>query len=141
MPIEYEYDPNLNIVNCRPYGNVSVVEICEYFKELEKDEARIGFVEIVRFENIENFLFSSSEAKRIVEWYADLKQKKNIRATVLVCDTNLQFEIARMLKTLHDIQIPENYIFIARNEKEAEKFFNIVFSYPRTKRKIIAAEV
>ena len=139
MPIEYEYDQNLNIVNSRPYGDVSVLEICDYFKALEKDEVKIGFVEIVRFENIKNLLFSSNEAKRIVELYAELKQKKNIRATVLVGDTNLQYEIARMFKSLHDIKIPESYLFIARNEKEAEKFINIVCDIPCTKETIKTA--
>ena len=139
MPIEYEYEPNLNIVNCRPCGDVSLLEICDYFKELENNEIRIGFVEIVRFENIENFLFSSSEAQRIVQLYAKLKQKKNIKATVLVGDTNLQYEIARMFKSLHDIKIPESYLFIARNEKEAEKFINIVCDIPCTKETIKTA--
>ena len=56
-------------------------------------------------------------------------------------DTNLQYEIARMLKSLHDIEFPDSYVFIASNEKEAEKFINIVCDFPRTKQKAKAVEI
>ena len=63
MPIKYKYDSNLNIAHAHPYGELSIVEIDTYFNEVLNDsEMKTGFVEVVQFENVENFLFSSNEA-------------------------------------------------------------------------------
>ena len=140
MPIEYEYDPVLNIVYCRPYGELSPLEIGDYFKKIvSDDEIKIGFVEVVRFKDVKNLFFSLNDAKHIIELYSELKVKKKIRTTIIIGESNSQFEIARMFKNLHDMYYPKGYAFIARNEEEAYKFINILCDAPPTKQTIKTA--
>ena len=129
MPIKYEYDPNLNIVHCRPYGEVSTLEVTDHIKEISiADEVRTGFLEIIHLEDVEDFHFSLKEAEYITKLYNALKENIEISSTIFIGENNLHFEIARMFKYLHDIHYPEGYVFIARNEEEADKFIKIVIS-------------
>ena len=122
MPVNYEYDPNLNIVQTRPYGELSTLEVGAYFKEvLNNGEVRTEFVEVVNFENVENFLFSSDEASTITRLYKELKDSKKVRATVFICMADMHFGIARMMQILFEINIPEHAVYAVRNEEEADK--------------------
>ena len=123
MPIKYEYDPNLNIVYCRPCGELSSIEIGDYFKKiLDDDEIKIGFIEIVHFKHVENYLLSSNNTEHNIKLYNELKKIKKLRATIAIGGSDKHFEIARMFKILHDFFYPKDYFFIARNEEEADKF-------------------
>ncbi len=129
MPVKYEYDQNSNIVHTRPYGELSTSEMKVYFKELiNDDEIKTGFVEVVHFENVENFLFSSNEASSIFELYNKLKENKRLRATVYIGERDIHFGVARMLETLHEINNQKDDVFVLRNEVEADKIFNNIFS-------------
>ncbi len=122
MPIKYEYDPNLNIVRCRPYGEISTLEVGIYFKEILNDDGvRTDFVEVVHFENVTNFLFSSDEASTITNAYNELKDEKKVRATVFIGMADLHFGVARMMQTLFEINDPEHVVHVVRNEEEADR--------------------
>ena len=74
MPIEYEYDKKRNIVHACPFGEVSVSEIETYFKKLSSDgQIADGFVEVVHFEKVDNFMFSSDQASSIARVFDELK--------------------------------------------------------------------
>ncbi len=45
-----------------------------------------------------------------------------------IAESDIQFGIARMFKTFHDMHYPEGYAFIARNEEEADKLIKITIS-------------
>ena len=73
MPIKYEYDPSLNIVHTQLYGELSTLEVSNHFSKIVNDDD-IGnsFVEIVRLDKVEDFLFSLKGAERIIKLYKQL---------------------------------------------------------------------
>ncbi len=61
-PIEYEYDQRLNILHVHPFGNISNMDITNYFKDVAvDDQISNGFNEVVYFERVEEFIFSSDQ--------------------------------------------------------------------------------
>ena len=122
MPIRYEYDQDQNIVNTHPYDELSTLEIADYFIEMIKDEEiRMGFIELVNFKNVENFLISFNEAGKIIKAYNALNEVKNIRATIFITERDMHYGMARMLQTLHEINHSGENMFVVRTEERAKQ--------------------
>lgn len=122
MPVEYEYDPNSNIVCCNPSGKLTFHEVSCYFDNIAKDN-RIGseFIEVVYFEATENFMFSSEEAEGIINKFNKLKRDKKIKATILIGSKDLHYGMARMMQSLLNVYIPEHASFAVHNNREAKE--------------------
>lgn len=118
MPVRYEYDQERNIVNTYPYGELTTLEIADYFKEMIKDdEIRMGFIEVVHFKNVENFRFSYNEAEYILTAYNSLNNEKNVRATIFIAERDMHYGMARMLQTLYEMNNSEDNMFVVRTEE------------------------
>jgi hypothetical protein len=122
LPLRYKYDQDQNIVNTYPYGKLSTFEIADYFKEMIKDdEIRIGFIEVVNFKDVENFLISYNEAENILKEYNALNDKKNVRATIFIAERDLHYGMSSMLQALHEINNSEDNMFVVRTEEGAKQ--------------------
>ena len=122
MPISYEYDQDQNIVNTYPYDELSTLEIADYFIEMIKDdEIRKRFIELVNFENVENFLISYNDAEKIIKAYNALNEVKNIKATIFITERDLHYGMARMLQTLNEINNTGDNMFVVRTEERAKQ--------------------
>ena len=118
MPVRYEYDQDQSIVNTYPYGELSTLEIADYFKEMIRDdEIRIGFIEVVHFKDVENFRFSYNEAEYILKAYNALNDEKNVRATIFIAERDMHYGMARMLQTLHEMNNSGDNMFVVRTEE------------------------
>ena len=122
MPVRYEYDQDQNIVNTYPYGELTTLEIADYFKEMIKDdEIRMGFIEVVHFKNVENFRFSYNEAEYILKAYNSLNDEKNVKATIFIAEKDMHYGMSRMLQTLHEINNSGDNMFVVRAEEEVKQ--------------------
>lgn len=122
MPLRYEYDQDQNIVNTYPYGELTTLEIADYFKEMIKDDGiRIGFIEVVNFKDVENFRFSYDEAASILRAYNALNDEKNVRATIFIAEIDMHYGMSRMLQTLHEINNSGDNMFVVRTEEKAKQ--------------------
>lgn len=125
MPITYEFDPGSNILYSYHSGTQTVAEICNYFKEVADNPAiRQGYIEIVHFAEDTEFAFTSQTARKIPIHFAELKTKKNIKVTIFIGATQLQYGIARMMKNLHEIFNPADDVRVVRTPEEAQKEIN-----------------
>ena len=80
MPIKYDYDKNKNIVYSYPSGLISMSDISEYFKKLVEDSnVQSDFIEVANLDGVTEFKFSYSDALRLPNLFADVKNKKIIR--------------------------------------------------------------
>ena len=67
MPVDYQYDPKANIVHALPYAELSIAEIRGFFEALIQDDAvAFGSIEVVHFEKVDDFMFTSVEAQGII---------------------------------------------------------------------------
>ena len=120
MALKYKYSPRLNIVNARPYGEHSSLDVFNYFNELiNSEEIKHGFISVVDFENVDHFLFDTDEGGEIAQMHTELQAKKNIRATVFIAKNDLNYGIARMMQILHDLNDPAYDVFVVSNQEEA----------------------
>ena len=122
MPVRYEYDQDQNIVNTYPYGELSTLEIADYFIEMIKDdEIRVGFIELVNFGNVENFLISYNEAESILKAYNELNDEKNVKATIFIAERDMHYGMSRMLQTLHEMNNSADNMYVVRTEEGAKQ--------------------
>lgn len=122
MPIDYDYDQNLNIVYSRPFGNISTAEIVAYFKDVAGDDrVSKGFLEVVRFEKVEKFTFSSDQAPNIAMAFNEIREKKGVRSTVFIGTSDMQYGIGRMFQAFMDFHCPGHDVRVVRDEKEARE--------------------
>lgn len=107
MGIEYHYDAETNLIHTKPFGELSFAEVCEYFESAAND-ARIqpDCIEIVYFDEVENFIFNYREAESIVAAYHHMSENRHLAGTVFVARKDLSFGIARMLVALQDPDTP-----------------------------------
>jgi len=120
MPIIYEYESTLNIIHTRPYGVLSLLEIGNYFNKVAKDpEINTELIEIVNFEKVEDFLFSSSEALIIPEMYRKFKDKTKLKGTIFIAESDIHFGISRMLQNILEMNDLHDGVFVVRDEEGA----------------------
>ena len=97
MPIEYDYDQSLNMVHAHPFGNVSTTEIVTYFRDIASDDrSSNGFLEVVHFEKVEDFTFSSDQAANIAMAFNEIREKKGVSSTVFIGTSDMHYGIGRM---------------------------------------------
>ena len=122
MPITYTYDAVRNILHSYHSGLQTVAGICAHFRQIAQDPAiRAGYIEVVHCSDDTEFDFTSNSAQLIPIRFEELKDKKNIRAAILIGATQLQYGIARMMKNLHALYDPSDDFRVVRSEEEAEQ--------------------
>ena len=101
MPVSHRYDPKTNIVFTRPTGILSLPDISSYFGEVA-DNPRVapGFIEVVFFDDVEDFAFSYTGAEQILTAYRESMIAKHCVRTVFVAQTPVGYGIARMLSAV-----------------------------------------
>jgi len=121
LPVKYEYDPKLSILHARPHGELSIADIANYFHEVSNDN-KIGqeIIEVVHFDDVVDFRFSSDNATSIPQQYKEVQERKKIRATIFIAKDEIQFGIARMFQILFEINDIKEGIFVVRTDKKAE---------------------
>ena len=122
MPIEYNYDQTLNILHGHPFGSVSTADIVTYFKRVAGDERMSnGFIEVVHFDRVEDFIFSSEQAANIAIAYNEIREKKGVSSTVFIGTSDMHYGIGRMFQAFIDFHCPGHNVHVVRNEEEARK--------------------
>lgn len=122
MPIEYDYDQKLNTVYTYPSGNVSTMDIVTYFKNIAGDD-RIsnGFIEVVYFGRVKDFIFSSDQAANIAMAFNEVREKKGVNSSVFIGTAEMHYGIGRMFQAFLDFHCPGHDVHVVRNEEEARK--------------------
>ena len=122
MPLEYDFDQNLNILHAHPFGDVSITDIVTYFERFAGDD-RIsnGFVEVVHFQKVEDFTFSSDQAANIAMAFNEIGKKKGVSSTVFIRRSDMQYGIGRMFQAFIDFHCPGHGVHVVRNEEDARK--------------------
>jgi len=119
MPINYEYDKDKNIVYSYPSGLISISDIAEYFNKLVEDpNVEKGFIEIANLNEVTEFKISYKEALQLPNLFADVKNKKNHKGTILIGIKDFQFGMARMMSIISE---NESTIRVVRSREDAEK--------------------
>ena len=119
MPVDYQYDPKANIVHALPYAELSIAEIRGFFEALIQDDAvAFGSIEVVHFEKVDDFMFTSVEAQGIISALDLLRDEKGLRATVFVGERDLHFGVSRMLQILYELHDPVYPTSVVRREEE-----------------------
>ena len=119
MPVKYDYDPESHILHARPYGKIAITDILGYFDAGAEDtDIPSGVIEVVHFDNVEDFLFSSDNAGTVPEKNKQLKDRKKIRGTIFVAGGDIQFGISRMFQILFEINDITENVIVVRTEDE-----------------------
>ena len=119
MPIDYKFDPETNIVyaNCR--GIISLEETEEYVNKIWADETiPQGVVDIVLFDEIENFAESQDDLWKYREMFARVAEKKKYVASIILAKSPLHIGFARMFQNMIQEE-GQDWILIAENEEVA----------------------
>ena len=131
MPVKYEYDSALNVIHAHPYDTLSIREIGNYYNDIKNDrEIRKGIIEVVHFNKVDEFLFSSSEALIIPKIYGEFKEGKEIQRTILIGESDIHFGIARMLQIIFEMNDIQGVVFAVRSEIEANKLIQEIIDMP-----------
>jgi hypothetical protein len=122
--VEYNYDPQKNIVTVYPNEALSVLDISEYAQKILADSnIKTGFIDLVDFQEVFDFQFTYKEATTFPAIFTDLINKKDHKGTIILTKSNLQFGIARMWSTIMDEYLD---VHVARSVEEAEKSIELI---------------
>ena len=131
MPVKYEYDSALNVIHAHPYDTLSIREIGNYFNDIKNDrQIRKGIIEVVHFNKVDEFLFSSSEALIIPKMYGEFKEGLKLKRTVLIGESDIHFGIARMLQIIFEMNDIQGVVFAVRSEIEANELIQEIIDKP-----------
>lgn len=121
MGIEYTISQNGLRIETYPKGVLDFKKTIDYFNKL-RNEQRIkqGATEIVYFKHVTDFKISYLESKEITESYQAPKATQLINKTIFVCETDLEYGMGNMLRTLHKITNPIHKVEVVRSEDELE---------------------
>jgi hypothetical protein len=101
MPVTFRYDPNANVVFTRPTGVLTLADISAYFGEVSgSSEIAPHFVEVVLFDDVEDFAFKYTEMGGILDEYRQSMLTKQCARTVFIARTSVGYGIARMLSAV-----------------------------------------
>jgi hypothetical protein len=101
MPVEFQYDPEANRVITHPTGILTISEVRAYFERVFQDpRVESGFVEVVLFDDVEDFAFRYTEVDEVLGAYRKLMLEKGCAGTVFVARTPLGYGIARMFNSV-----------------------------------------
>jgi hypothetical protein len=122
--VEYNYDPQKNIITVYPNEALSVLDISEYAQKILADSnIKTGFIDLVDFQEINDFQFTYKEATNFPAIFTDLINKKDHKGTIILTKSNLQFGIARMWSMIMDEYLD---VHVARSVEEAEKSIELI---------------
>jgi hypothetical protein len=125
MPVPYTYDSIRNTVDCRPFGVVVISEVVAFFDAvLADDDVREGAIEVVSIGGVDDFQFSSVEARVIPGKILELRQRKGLHATVIIAEGDLHFGIARMIQILHELADEDYPARVIRREAQLENMLS-----------------
>ncbi|MCP4574125.1 MAG: hypothetical protein GY838_17325 [bacterium] len=123
MPVSFEYDAAKGIIHVRPRGNLLLSEVGERFKRVAADETiPPGAVEFVHLDGVDSFKYGSRESAGIPDMHALVRQKKRIKATVFIAESDYHFGVARMVQTWFDAAGLGLVVAVVRSEEEAYRF-------------------
>ena len=142
MPVKYVYDSVLNVIHAHPYDTLSIREIGNYFNDIKNDrEIRKGIIEVVHFNKVDEFLFSSSEALIIPKIYGEFKEGMKIKRTILIGESDIHFGIARMLQIIFEMNDIQGIVFTVRSEIEANKLIQEIIDKPAHNSKYFSSKM
>ncbi len=119
MTVDRAYDADANVVHAHPCGTLSVPEALDYYRGLLSDRTIAdGFAEVIHFDRVEHFEFSSHRAKEVASMVAAVREAKSVRASVFVGKSDLQYGIARAMQTLYELEDPSYPTFVVRSDEE-----------------------
>ncbi len=121
MPVEYTYDQHANIIHAHPCGELTLPEIRAFFTELTHDDAiEDRSIEVVHFEKVEDFVFSSYEASQNIAMLDRLRDTKGLKATIFVAKDAFRYGISRMIQILYEIHDAEYPTQVVASDEELE---------------------
>jgi hypothetical protein len=122
MPITYSFDPERNLILTQVVGELNIAKTLTYFECLQQDEnCPDEAFEVVDLSGVTDFSIQHGEMRTITRTYQSAKSRRNIRATVFNCTSDLSYGIARMLKTLHNIVNEKHTVAISRSHEELDR--------------------
>ncbi len=100
MAIIYEYDSSRNLVFAKAEGVIKVSDIMEHINSvLQDDTIKIGFVEVITFENVKDLMVSYSQVVPFREmWHNYIN--KGCKATLVLATTAVHYGTLRMIQTV-----------------------------------------
>lgn len=120
MPVAYRYDAETNLVDIDCFGRLTIVEIRRYFEDLEADESMgTGVVEIVDLTRVEDFSLDSSQARLMPDAYRAANEKHDIRATLLVCPSEVLYGMGRMIQAYFHVHLSGHVFELFRSREAA----------------------
>ena len=122
--VEYNCDPQKNIITVYPNEALSVLDISEYAQKILADSnIKVGFIDLVDFQEINDFQFTYKEATNFPAIFTDLINKKAHKGTIILTRSHLQFGIARMWSMIMDGYLD---VHVIRSVEEAEKSIEMI---------------
>lgn len=116
MTVQYQYDKKSNVIHVHPGECITLNSMTEYFNDILSDKnIRQGFIEVVSFDEVNEFNYSSNDAFSVKNLIEKVKSQKQNKGAVIVAKTDLQYGMARMLGTILDDYFP---VAIVRSEDE-----------------------
>ena len=101
VTVNYQYDNKSKVIHVHPSECLSLKDIQKYFhKILADDTIEPGFIEVVHFDEVKDFSYSSDEALLVSVLVRELVDKKQNKGAVFVVKTELQYGMARMLSIM-----------------------------------------
>ena len=103
MPVDYDYDPELNAVIVHLKGTVKKVEVLHYLDRLLADTAvQHGHSEIVDLSTADSYAVSDEDLAELALRGEEVAAAKGHQRTYYYADSSRAYEIAKMLQALGD---------------------------------------
>ena len=129
MPISYKIDREQDLIYTKVSGQLTIKMTIEYFKCIQEDEnIRNDAIEIVDFDNVDDFTISYSDMRIITQSFQTAKSKKHILGTIFMSKSDVAYGIARMLQTLHEIANKQHIVVVVRSDEELNGIINALRS-------------
>ena len=103
MPVDYDYDPDLNAVIVHLKGTVIRDEVLDYQDRVNADaQVQHGYFEIVDFSPTDDYAVSEEDLAEIALNGEVVAAAKGHRRTYYYADSKKAYRIAKMLQALGD---------------------------------------
>jgi hypothetical protein len=103
MPVDYDYDPELNAVIVHLKGTVKKHEVFDYQDRLFADtHVQPGYFEIVDFSTTDDYAVSDEDLAEIALKAEEVAMVKGLQRTYYYADSSKAYGIAKMLQALGD---------------------------------------
>ena len=103
MPVDYDYDPELNAVIVHLKGTVKKVEVLDYQGQILADAGvQHGYFEIVDLSTTDDYAVSDEDLAEIALKGEEVAAAKGHQRTYYYADSSRAYGIATMLQALGD---------------------------------------